>query len=483
VVNGKGTVPSVAARGTVQLLLARGCFITTGYVISVILARGLGPAEYGVYGVVMSLLLWVEMFSGAGIPAATAQLLPRHQGQEAALERTARGLLLCVAFLLFALCWALAPSVATLFDITDGSTLIRVAILDLPFNGVYLAYQGLLNGQRRFGALSVTFVIYALTKLVGTLLLVAYGLSVTGALLVNALATIGALVFLAIRSPPRSWMPVPALARAMVRIGAAMGLYLLVLQVLLSLDLWFLKALWTGPAEVIGYYVAALNVARIPTIVPSVLAGVLFASLVWALARADEALAQRYVRAAVRFALVVLVPCCVLTVMYADWVMELLYSDKYRAGGAYLKLQICAFACMAFLDLFLHALMAANRRVLSAGILVGLVPASVVMNLLLIPRFGAVGAAFSLLATIVLGTLIAIFAAVRRFGTAGAPLTVARIGAAAVLMTLIGMTLPLPEQWLVLKILIMLISYLAFLVITKEIRPSELTGFSVLKAD
>ncbi len=482
-VNAKGTAPSVAARGTVQLLLARGCFVATGYVISVILARGLGPADYGIYGVVMSLLLWVEMFSGAGIPAATAQLLPRHQGQEAAVERTARGLLLCVAFLLFALCWAVAPSVATLFDITDGSTLIRVAILDLPFNGVYLAYQGLLNGQRRFGALSVTFVIYALTKLVGTLLLVAYGLSLTGALLVNVLATIGALVFLAIRSPPRSWMPEPALARAMVRIGAAMGLYLLVLQVLLSLDLWFLKALWGGPAEVIGYYVAALNVARIPTIVPSVLSGVLFASLVWALARADEALAQRYVRAAVRFALVVLVPCCVLIVMYADWVMELLYSDEYRAGGTYLKLQICAFACMAFLDLFLHALMAANRQVLSAGILVGLVPASVVMNMMLIPRFGAVGAACSLLVTIVLGTLVAIFAAARHFGTAGAPLTVARVGAAAALMTLIGMTVPLPEQWLVLKILIMLISYLAFLVITKEIRTSELTGFSVLKAD
>src|SRR6185295_19410563 len=185
----------------------------------------------------------------------------------------------------------------------------------------------------------------------------------------------------------------------------------------------------------------------------------------------------------VRFALVVLVPCCVLIVMYADWVMELLYSDEYRAGGTYLKLQICAFACMALLDLFLHALMAANRQVLSAGILVGLVPASVVMNMMLIPRFGAIGAACSLLVTIVLGTLIAMFAAARRFGTAGAPLTVARVGAAAALMTLIGMIVPLPEQWLVLKILIMLISYLAFLVITKEIRTSELTGFSILKAD
>ena len=56
VVNAKGTAPSVAARGTVQLLLARGCFVATGYVISVILARGLGPADYGIYGVVMSLL-------------------------------------------------------------------------------------------------------------------------------------------------------------------------------------------------------------------------------------------------------------------------------------------------------------------------------------------------------------------------------------------------------------------------------------------
>ena len=105
------------------------------------------------------------------------------------------------------------------------------------------------------------------------------------------------------------------------------------------------------------------------------------------------------------------------------------------------------------------------------------------MNMMLIPRFGAVGAACSLLVTIVLGTLVAIFAAARHFRTAGAPLTVARVGAAAALMTLIGMTVPLPEQWLVLKILIMLISYLAFLVITKEIRTSELTGFSVLKAD
>jgi O-antigen/teichoic acid export membrane protein len=481
--NANGSTASVAARGTVQLFLARGFFLATGYLISVILARGLGPADYGIYGVVMSLLLWVEMFSSAGVPGATAQLLPRHEGQEVAVERTARGLLLCVGIVLFAICWTIAPWVARLFEISDGGMLLRVAILDLPFNAVYLAYQGVLNGHRKFGVLSVTFLVYALTKLVGTLLLVAYGLSVAGALVVNVLATIGALAYLTYRFPPQGWMPTRELALAMVRIGAAIGLYLLVLQVLLTLDLWFLKALWSGPREVIGYYVAALNVARIPTIVPSVLTGVVFASISWALARADEELAQRYIRAAVRFALVVLVPGCILAIMYADEVMALLYSERYRAGGAYLRLQIGAFACFAFLDVLLTALMAAGRQVLSAGILISLVPVAVVLNLTLIPRFGATGAAISLLATLVLGTFIAIVAAAWRYRTAGSPLTLARVAAAAALMVLVGIIVPFPEQLWLIKILIMLISYLAFLLITREITTSELTGFSLLKAD
>ena len=138
--------------------------------------RGLGPADYGIYGVVMSLLLWAEMFSGAGIPAATAQLLSRHQRRRGCRRAYCTRTAPVCRFSALRVVLGIAPSVARLLDITDGSTLIRVAILDLPFNGVYLAYQGLLNGQRRFGALSVTFVIYAVTKLVGTLLLVRTGL-------------------------------------------------------------------------------------------------------------------------------------------------------------------------------------------------------------------------------------------------------------------------------------------------------------------
>jgi O-antigen/teichoic acid export membrane protein len=68
---------SVAARGTIELLVARGCFLVSGYLIAVILARGLGPLEYGVYGVVMSLLVWLEMLGSIGVPGAMTKRIPQ----------------------------------------------------------------------------------------------------------------------------------------------------------------------------------------------------------------------------------------------------------------------------------------------------------------------------------------------------------------------------------------------------------------------
>jgi O-antigen/teichoic acid export membrane protein len=116
------------ARGTAQLLAARGCFMIMGYLISIILARGLGPTEYGVYGVVMSVLLWIEMAASAGIPGATASLIPQYEKRAPTVEQTARVILLAVSLVLFFLCWLFAPTFARLFDIPAGTTLFRLAI-------------------------------------------------------------------------------------------------------------------------------------------------------------------------------------------------------------------------------------------------------------------------------------------------------------------------------------------------------------------
>ena len=116
------------ARGTVQLLIGRGLFMVSGYLIAVILARGLGPVEYGVYGMVMSLLLWLEVAGDMGIRGAIIKLIPEVSEPEAVV-RLASAMLLGVSLVLFVLCWILAPFVADSFDLGEsGAWLFRIAV-------------------------------------------------------------------------------------------------------------------------------------------------------------------------------------------------------------------------------------------------------------------------------------------------------------------------------------------------------------------
>ena len=164
---GARSVVQAPTQDTIRLLIARGIFMVSGYFVSVILARGLGPLEYGVYGVIISVLMWIEMVGSAGVPAAIAQLLPEHQSQMPQVEQAARLLLLSSSLLLFAISWWVAPTLANLFDMPSGTVLFRLAILDIPLSGVYCAYQGILSGHRRFGSQGLAFMIYGLTKLSG----------------------------------------------------------------------------------------------------------------------------------------------------------------------------------------------------------------------------------------------------------------------------------------------------------------------------
>lgn len=474
-----GQATSAAARGTAQLLVARAWFMLSGYVISLVLARGLGPTEYGVYGVVMSILLWLQMVGTAGMPGALGRLLPQQADGGERMESTARGLLVIWAMLLFVPCWLAADLIAHLFHMPEAAWLLRLAFLDIPCNSLYIAYQGALGGRRLFGLLSVGFIVYSATKLLGIFLLLALGLSVSGALLVNVLGTLGALAFLIGKRPPASWQMDWGVGKALLRVGVGMGVYLILLQVLLSLDLWMLQRLWEGDHQVVGHYVAALNVARLPLIVPMVLTSVLFASISWALAAGDQSLAQRHLQAAGRFMLVLLAPACALAVTHAEEIMSLLYSQTYAAGGVYLAVQVVAFCLVAPLDAYLYALMAADRRRFAVGILCALVPLAVLLNVLLIPRMGPVGAAVTLLLTMVAGTAAAMIATARHYGALLKPLSVMRVALGTAAVVFLGGHLPGGGLWLVIELAGLMGLYVALLAALGELTRQDLHPFAV----
>lgn len=481
-VRGASPQSSVAARGTVQLIAARGIFIASGYVITVILARKLGPNGYGTYGLVMSLLLWLEVLSGFGIPRAAAKLIPEAREPIPVAEATL-STLLAIGVGLLILCWIAAPYVAGFLELEGGTTFLRLAVLDLPFNGLYIGYQGALTGYRQFGLISSTFVVYSLSKVTGILALFWIGFSIEAALIVNVLATVGALVYLHFKRRLRLTLPDARLLRSMAGIAAPLAVFVVTMQFVISAHLWVLKRMTTGSAEILGYYVAALNVAQLPAIVPAALGGVVLSSIAGALAGNDFALAQRYVASAGRFVVVVLAPVCVLGALHAAPLMSLLYSSTYEAGGIYMSVLLVGYGLFALLDTLLHALIGADRHHLASATLLAMVPLALFSSIGFIPLWGARGAALSLLATLGAGTAFAVMSIYRRFHVLPvAPMTLLRVAIATAIAVFVSVQFEATGIAVLGKLAFLSLIYLLALAGLRELGAQDLKPFAVWKS-
>ncbi|MGH8058854.1 MAG: lipopolysaccharide biosynthesis protein, partial [Candidatus Entotheonellia bacterium] len=412
-----GVSSGLAAQGTLQLMLGRLALFGFGYLVTIILARRLGPVEYGVYGIILSVLVWVEQIGRFGIPEATAKLAPEDEARRPSVEQTAQTLLMLVFLCLFILMWLSAPTLARLFRIPEAAPLFRLACLDIPVSGLYFTYQGILAGRRDFGAISGGLALYGLTKLIGIAVALLVGLSIFGALMVNVAGTVGALLFLSVYVSHRSMRPSFAGTRIILPLALPIGVFLLALQILLNLDLWSLKILAPVGEEIIGMYVAALNIARMPALAFAVINGVVLPSLSLALARQDMPLAQRYVRGAGRFLWVTLLPSSALLALTAEDLMVLLYSSRYAPGASFLALQVFGFGLFGCAQVFSEMVVArGNPFVVAVGVLVH-IPVALLLNLLLISHLGGIGAAAALLLTGLSLACIGGFWVYRRFGS------------------------------------------------------------------
>jgi O-antigen/teichoic acid export membrane protein len=384
-------------RGAAVLFVAQFTLMLSSYVVALVLARALGPELYGVYGIVYSFLLSVELIGRLGLPQAVSKLIADQRISATQIEATGFTLATIVYAAIFAIFWLTAPLLAAVFNVADGARLFRIAAVDIPFYGVYFMISHILNGRRQFHFEGLSTIIYGLSKAAGVLILVEIGPSVTGALVVNAIGSVVALAVTAAcvgREPFRFTL----VRRApIIRLAVPVSLIALGTQILISIDLWVLNAVGTEIDSAIkGLYFAAVNVARIPNFVAFVMTAVLVPSIAAALATNDPAAARAYLGGAVRFMVVFLVPGCALIAVNAAAVLSLLFSSDYAAGAHLLVILIFAHGLFytAFLC-FANVLMAVGRAATSARLSLAALAFAVVLSVVLVRWFGAPGAAWA----------------------------------------------------------------------------------------
>lgn len=367
-----------------------------GVSVAAVVARHLGPGDFGRLNLALAVVALFSSFAGAGIENILTRELVRQPGRAAELLATVAFVRLAAGLVALVAGWALVMGVRTF----DGELLPLGLIAILSSGLVFQAgevletwFQAQLRARVVVVVRTSVFAGFAGVRLA----LVAAGAPVAAfawafvaeaALIVVGLAG----VYRATGRSPGEWRFVEATARSLLRESWPNLLSALAIAVYMRADRLILGYL--ADERTVGFFSAASAVAEIWYILPTALIATLNPALT-RLQGEDRARYWEKLRQVAQFLALlgwVLLISCTLS---ARTVISALYGPEFQTAAALLPVMMLstlfAFIGVAVSPWYLNegAMRPALRRH-AVGALVGLS-----LNLLLVPRWGAVGAAWS----------------------------------------------------------------------------------------
>lgn len=226
--------------------------MVVGLVTSTILARNLRPEDFGVVGIALIVIGFLERFSDMGVSVALVQ---RPSVGEKVLE-TAQTLNLILAVLLFGCALIAAPFAVRLFHVPAAAGVISALSLSYLFSTIGFLPGWLLQREMRFGRQRTPLVVASVVR--GC---VSVGLALAGAkywslVLGNlaSFATNGALLRV-VRPVGAKWRIHPDIARDLLRFGLPFWFSALLMFVVFNIDNFFVGSVLGATA--LGYYTIA----------------------------------------------------------------------------------------------------------------------------------------------------------------------------------------------------------------------------------
>ncbi|MFH0963093.1 MAG: oligosaccharide flippase family protein [Planctomycetota bacterium] len=467
-----GMRPQPAAKGVLFLSVAQGAIVAFGYLVHFVAARKLPQESYGQFVVVLSVLGWLRVLQGMLLVTGFRKVVSEdHRRLGAALTVGARYYAV-VSAALFIVYLADIPLIAYVFGERAPARLLLIAGLEIPFAAVLILSRLLLGAVRQYVAVAASLMLYAGVRAGAAVALLILGLGPAGPILgeVIASAVAGAL---ALTLCLRANAAIPAVAYPPLMRRAVMWTALelpgnLGLRTLASVDLWMLAAL-VQDSSLVGLYGTAYAFSRLPQFLFTGMVTAVFPRVSGALAEGKRELARSVSRQAVRLLMLVLVPACFIVASSSSEILTLLFSSRYASGGSTLAILMAAMSCSGCLLLLCELLAAADRLGKRLSLVVVLLPLSLALNALLIPRWGLTGAATASLATFAVGVAAGAALAQRHLDILPSPWTLLRCLGASGLSYGIGLLWPAEGMMLVVKLAALGALYVAALLLMGEV--------------
>ncbi len=484
---------SSLAKSALWVTVSEIIFNLSGFVIHSVLGRFLGPADYGRYGLIITLTTMVIILIGNGIPTAMAKYISEYFETNVAMVKVIKKqamilqtLLIGVVTIVFFLA---VPFISGLLGDPTLIPLFRLSTLIIPAFAAASFYFSYYTGLHRFNlqaTLKTLRSIFRIGFVIGLALLFKVKGSIAGYIIAPTSVFLVALAIdkFKVNRELKTTHELSANKNELERINSfdwrklvnyawQIIIFFLAYEFLISIDLYMVKGILRND-QLTGIYNAALTVGRIPYYIFYAMTIFLLPMVSKSTSSGNHEETTKILSQSLRLMLILLVPMIILMSVFAKPILLDFYGKKYTAGA--LPMSILEYG-VGFLTVFYvlsFALNGAGKTKIVMNISIIGVILNAILNYILIKRFSITGSAIATSITSFIIMVIILVYLFRDFGILVKAKNVIKIMAAGILLYLASLFFSRGEILFLLWSLILFAFYLFLLYIFGEIKKEDL---------
>lgn len=376
--------------GVVLGFAAELILLPTGLITAAVLTRTLGPRGYGVFSVAATFITWLCFTTTTLLARAAVKFVSETDEWRPVATGVLRWRLAIGGAAALVVASAAVP-IARVLGETTLAPYLAVFAVDLLLFNLARAHRDVLTGRGRFREVAAVSAARWTARLVLMVALVRLTGSVMGAVAGSVGATLVELLVARWREPI-SLRGHSTVTRGMLwSVAAPLMIYGVSLQLYSKIDLFALSALSRSPVDA-GLYAAAQNLAAPPGLFAMAIGPLLLATLARLRRSGAQDQARRVGRDALRVS-IALVPLAAIVAGAAREIVRVVFGASFVTSGPLLALLFAGGVALAIMSVGVSIITTIDRQHVVSMIGLSVLVTAMIGHLVMIPRFGAWGAA------------------------------------------------------------------------------------------
>ncbi len=408
----KDSLVKTITQGTIYITAAKLYFIVSSYAIYFALPRLISSELFGIYGFVISIVSIINVVLVTGTQQTVSKFVSEDYSKADSIKKQALKLQTILAGTITLVYFFSAPLIANIFNDPALTRPLQISALIPMFYSLYAVYVGYLNGQRKFLPQAILDCTYSTLKAAGIIILALITSSVNGAIFGFGVAVIIAFLLAPFVSGQSTNQEKGKISiTTFLKFQSELLGAILVSNLLQRADLILIKKYISTDSviasQMAGYYTALMTIAGVTYQAIVSVAFIIFPIISKASFEQQKDEVKSYIRQTTKYTFMLMALSATVFSSNARVVLEVLYNKEYTIGAE--ALTIAAYGLMFFGLIYILTTIISSSGKPRVSLIVAVITLafSISINILLIPKYGIIGAASATTIAMFIGVLLA----------------------------------------------------------------------------